>query len=76
MTEDKTLTCKDCRQQFSFTVGEQEFYAQKGFQNEPARCAPCRQVRKRERTGTSNVRFREQPPAFGNTSLRSGYDRP
>ena len=33
MYEDKTLVCKDCGQEFVFTAGEQEFYAEKGFQN-------------------------------------------
>jgi CxxC-x17-CxxC domain-containing protein len=31
---------------FVFTTGEQEFYAQKGFTNEPTRCPACRQARK------------------------------
>jgi CxxC-x17-CxxC domain-containing protein len=31
---------------FVFTSGEQEFYAQKGFTNEPTRCPACRQARK------------------------------
>lgn len=31
---DKTLTCKDCGNEFIFTEGEQEFYAKKGFTNE------------------------------------------
>lgn len=44
--EDKTLTCKDCGAQFVFTAGEQEFYAEKGFQNEPTRCKSCRSARK------------------------------
>jgi CxxC-x17-CxxC domain-containing protein len=43
---DKTLTCRDCGTQFVFTAGEQEFYAQKGFTNEPSRCPSCRQSRK------------------------------
>jgi CxxC-x17-CxxC domain-containing protein len=43
---DKTLTCRDCGTQFVFTAGEQEFYAQKGFTNEPGRCLSCRQARK------------------------------
>ena len=43
---DKTLTCRDCGTQFVFTTGEQEFYAQKGFTNEPTRCPNCRQARK------------------------------
>lgn len=47
MYEDKTLVCKDCGEEFVFTAGEQEFYAEKGFQNEPLRCKDCRQARKR-----------------------------
>jgi len=43
---DKTLACRDCGQEFVFTAGEQEFYAQKGFTNEPTRCMPCRQSHK------------------------------
>jgi CxxC-x17-CxxC domain-containing protein len=43
---DKTLTCQDCGMDFVFTAGEQEFYAQKGFTNEPSRCPSCRQARK------------------------------
>ena len=43
---DKTLTCRDCGMEFVFTAGEQEFYAQKGFTNEPTRCPSCRQQRK------------------------------
>ena len=46
MYEDKTLVCKDCGAEFVFTAGEQEFYAEKGFQNEPTRCKACRQARK------------------------------
>ena len=46
MFEDKTLTCKDCGNEFVFTAGEQEFYAEKGFVNEPQRCKECRDKRK------------------------------
>ncbi len=48
---DKTLTCRDCGAAFTFTSGEQEFYAQKGFSNEPTRCSNCRQSRKQSRNG-------------------------
>lgn len=40
--EDKVLTCQDCGKEFVFTGAEQEFYAQKGFSNEPKRCKECR----------------------------------
>ena len=46
MFEDKTLTCKECGQEFVFTAGEQEFYEAKGFVNEPQRCKACRDARK------------------------------
>ena len=46
---DQTITCKDCGADFVFTEAEQEFYREKGFENEPVRCQSCRQARKRER---------------------------
>lgn len=46
MYEDKTLTCKECSEDFVFTSGEQEFYNERGFQNEPQRCKNCRDARK------------------------------
>ena len=45
MYQDKTIVCKDCGQTFVFTAGEQEFYAERGFQNEPQRCKICRDKR-------------------------------
>ena len=48
---DKTLTCRDCEQQYVFTVGEQEFFSEKGLMNEPQRCPTCRATRRRERSG-------------------------
>jgi len=43
---DKTLVCKDCSQEFTFTEGEQEFYKEKGLTNEPLRCPACRKAKK------------------------------
>jgi CxxC-x17-CxxC domain-containing protein len=47
---DKTIVCVDCGSEFVFTEGEQEFYAQKGFTNEPTRCPNCRAARKASRS--------------------------
>ena len=58
---DKSLTCVECGQGFTFTVGEQEFFNSKGFTNEPSRCTQCRGARKDERRGSGG---------FG------GFDRP
>lgn len=46
---DKTLTCRDCGIEFTFTAGEQEFYQSKGLVNEPGRCPECRQLRREGR---------------------------
>ena len=51
MYEDKTLVCKECGKEFVFTAGEQEFYAERGFQNEPQRCKACRDARKNAARG-------------------------
>lgn len=50
MYTDKTLTCQDCGQPFTFTAEEQEFFSSKGY-SEPKRCPTCRQARKAERGG-------------------------
>lgn len=46
---DRTLTCRDCGQEFVFTAGEQAFYQERGF-SEPQRCSGCRQARKAQRS--------------------------
>lgn len=57
---DKTLQCKDCGVDFIFTAGEQDFYKEKGFENEPQRCADCRRARKRQRQDND---YNKQPIA-------------
>ncbi|HEY8910471.1 MAG TPA: zinc-ribbon domain containing protein [Desulfosporosinus sp.] len=54
MAQDKTLTCRDCSQEFVFSASEQDFYAEKGFENDPTRCPACRQARKQQTGGGRN----------------------
>ncbi|ODA41293.1 zinc-ribbon domain containing protein [Desulfosporosinus sp. BG] len=54
MAQDKTLTCRDCGQEFIFSASEQDFYAEKGFENDPTRCPACRHARKQQTGGRSN----------------------
>ncbi|MGH9580668.1 MAG: zinc-ribbon domain containing protein, partial [Terriglobales bacterium] len=42
---DKVLKCIDCGAEFVFTAGEQLFYHDKQFKNEPKRCKPCKSKR-------------------------------
>ena len=53
MSADTTITCRDCGQAFTFTSGEQDFYASRGF-SEPSRCADCRAARKTQRDGNGS----------------------
>jgi CxxC-x17-CxxC domain-containing protein len=46
---DKTLECRDCETAFTFSAEEQEFFASKGYINDPGRCLPCREARKAQR---------------------------
>ena len=55
MYEDKTLICKECGAEFVFTAGEQEFYAEKGFTNEPQRCRAARKTARGESSGTREM---------------------
>lgn len=45
---DKTLTCRDCGTNFTFTESEQDFYSQRGY-SDPVRCPDCRATRKAAR---------------------------
>lgn len=64
--QDRILTCRDCGQEFTFTSGEQEFFATKGLTNAPSRCPECRRAR---RNGSSS----NQRPR-GGSSEREQYD--
>ncbi len=65
---DKTLTCRECGVEFVFTASEQEFYASKGFTNEPGRCPDCRIARKNQRNSSGSDRG-------GYNSRSSSYSR-
>jgi CxxC-x17-CxxC domain-containing protein len=43
--QDKVLTCIDCGASFVFTAGEQLFFHDKQFKNEPKRCKACKSKR-------------------------------
>ena len=60
--EDRTLTCEDCGQPFTFSADDQAYHAEKGYTNEPKRCPPCRQARRNERS-------------YGGYGGGGGYDR-
>ena len=60
MKQDKIIVCQDCKDEFAFTVGEQEFYKNKEL-SEPIRCPICRATFK----AAQKDRFRGQVKETG-----------
>ena len=58
---DRLLTCADCGGEFIFTAGEQLFFVDKQFKNDPKRCKPC----KSRRSGVSTNASTTGPAAAG-----------
>jgi len=50
---DKVLKCAECGAEFVFTAGEQMFFADKGFKNEPKRCKTCKANRAQGNNGSN-----------------------
>ena len=51
---DRTLTCVECGDPFTFSADDQAYHAEKGYTNEPKRCPSCRQTRRSQRYGDSD----------------------
>ena len=60
--QDRILRCVDCGAEFVWTAGEQQFFADKNFKNEPKRCKACK-----SKAG--------QPPGGGPCRARTGRNR-
>jgi CxxC-x17-CxxC domain-containing protein len=58
---DRLLTCADCGGEFIFTAGEQLFFLDKQFKNDPKRCKPC----KSRRSGVGTAPAGSGPAAAG-----------
>jgi CxxC-x17-CxxC domain-containing protein len=74
MYQDRYLTCRDCGNEFTFSASEQEFYAEKGFTNDPGRCPSCRAARKNDRRNTSGGGFRQRRQMYPVVCASCGKD--
>jgi CxxC-x17-CxxC domain-containing protein len=61
---DRVLQCRDCGSDFTWSAGEQSFYAAKQLINTPSRCPACRARARaaRESGGSMGPRTRELFP--------------
>jgi len=72
--EDRSLTCFDCGATFTFSAEEQEFFASKGYENDPKRCPSCREARKANRQSSGGYGFRSQRQMFPAVCAQCGKD--
>ena len=72
---DQTLTCRDCGQAFTFTTGEQDFYASRGFTNTPSRCPDCRAAHKASRGSGGSSRGSSSGGGYSSGGGGGGYGR-
>ena len=66
---DRLLTCSDCSGEFIFTAGEQLFFFDKQFKNDPKRCKPCKGKRLVVRPGVGGTGM--VAPVFSRTETRT-----
>ena len=64
---DRTLTCAQCGQDFTFSAEDQRYHAERGYQD-PKRCPACRAERRSNRGDSGG--------SYGGSSSYGGYDRP
>jgi len=72
--QEKSIECSDCGATFTFSVEEQEFFASKGYTNDPKRCPSCREARKSERSGNSGYGSRSRRQMFPAVCAQCGKD--
>lgn len=70
---DKVLICKDCKAEFVFTEGEQAFFKEKGFDNEPQRCPECRKANKQQKNNGNGGGFNRGNKGSNNRGGQRGF---
>ena len=58
--QEKSIQCSDCGATFTFSAGEQEFFASKGLTSDPKRCISCRAARKTQRHGDGDSSYQSR----------------
>ncbi len=59
--EPKIIVCCDCKQEFAFTAGAQEYFAERGYTEEPKRCKTCHtKYKKLQRHSKAPVKQEEE----------------
>ena len=54
-TNHRILICVDCNEEFIFTAGAQEYFAEKGYTEDPKRCKHCYMIHKRGKDSNDHI---------------------
>ena len=69
MYEDKILVCVECGEEFIFSAGNQQFFAERGLMYEPKRCKACRDAQNALSSAVKNTSL----PSVLIAATRCGY---
>ena len=58
--EPRILICTECNQEFVFTAAAQEYFAERGYSEDPKRCKTCHTVFKKDQRKSSFKRDNAQ----------------
>lgn len=59
--EPKVLICSNCGEEFVFTIGAQDYFADKGYTGDPKRCKSCHADLKKGRRAQQSHHPRTYP---------------
>ena len=51
--DPRILICTECNQEFVFTVAAQEYFAERGYSEDPKRCKTCHTKFKKDQRSSS-----------------------
>jgi CxxC-x17-CxxC domain-containing protein len=72
---DRSLTCVECGNEFTFSADDQEFHASRGYQD-PKRCPSCRAARRQGGNGSFSSGYSDRPrrEMYSTTCSRCGKE--
>ena len=72
---DRNLTCVQCGNEFNFSADDQQYHAERGYQD-PKRCPTCRAERRAQSGGGGSYGSSGGGYGGGRGGGGGGYDRP
>lgn len=72
---DKTIECIDCSEVFVWSIGEQQFYAEKGLAHPPKRCKACKKAKNRRLALVERAKLNGKPAVMKITAVCARCDQ-